>query len=245
MDRPLSPISLNEEEGFVKIVALNDQAEETTENLQDQMNTQYVLDVKETPKPKKTKRKQLLIQKKKQINAMKKHPMWRWLENSWQSDVTIQAIKPWLTLVNQKSLETKNMTLYHAGQRISKIMKEYINYLKENKITLTNCGFANFEEWACEEGFSTTYGKLQAMDWDDVLNELLFTHYSDAIMALEKRRVEQEMEEMEFSLSPNMKNTSMWFILRMSKGFTNIKAVMALYNALVRSHMECDSMRLV
>lgn len=208
MDNNLSPISLNENDDGVRIVALNEHREETTENMQDLSNTQYVLEVEPAP-PKRNKGKQLVSQKKRQVATMKKHPMYVWLENSWQSDVTLPVMKPWLTLLNKKALEEKDLKLYHAGQTITKIMKEFISYLKENQKTLTNCGFANFEEWACDVGFSTISGKLQAMDWAEDLNEKLFNHYSDAIMELAKRKAEQEeMEETEFSLSENMKNTS-------------------------------------
>lgn len=208
MDSNLSPISLNENDDVVRIVALNERQEETTDNLQDLPNTQYVLEVEPAP-PKKSKGKQLLSQKKKQVAAMKKHPMFVWLENSWQSDVTLPVMKPWLTLLNKKALEEKDMKLYHAGQTITKIMKEFISYLKENQKTLTNCGFANFEEWACDVGFSTTSGKLQAMDWAEDLNEKLFSHYSDAIMELAKRKAElEEMEETEYSSLENTKNIS-------------------------------------
>lgn len=143
MDNNQSPISLHEDDDIVWIVALNENQEEMTDNLPDLPNTQYVLEV-EPAQPKRNKGKTLVNQKKKQVTWMKKHPMYVWLENSWQSDVTIPVMKS--VKVNKSAVETKDIKLYHAGQTVTKIMKVFISHLKETKKVLTNCGFGNFEE---------------------------------------------------------------------------------------------------
>ncbi|CAG4936511.1 unnamed protein product [Parnassius apollo] len=126
-------------------------------------------------------------------------PIYKWLENSWQRDVTLPVMKPWLILSNKKALEKKNMKLYHVGQTIT-----------DQKKQLTNYGFDNFEEWISSEGLSMTYEKFRVMDWDDALNEQLFEHFSTVILELKKRRHEQdEMDESEYLSSRNMKATSM------------------------------------
>ncbi|CAH0730970.1 unnamed protein product, partial [Brenthis ino] len=199
------PNMSQENDDCVQIVALNEGQEEITENLMVQ-NTQYALEVEPAPK-KINKGKQLMSTKKKQISTIKKNPIYVWLENLWQSDITLRIMKPWLQLVNKKALATKNMKLYQIGQAITKIMKEFLIHAKNAKVNLTNCGFGVFEEWICEEGLSTTYGKLQAMDWDEGLSSILFDHYSEAIMELEKRQQESE-DEVEYLSSANMKGIS-------------------------------------
>lgn len=154
MDNNLSPISLNDEDDVVKIAALNEGQEATTDNTVEPQNTQCVLEIAPPVTPKKVKGKQLLNQKKRQIIQMKKTFFWTWLETSWQSDIKMRIMKPWLNKINLESLKTKDMTLYHIGRTITKIMKTFIEWLKANKKPLANCGFANFEEWASDEGFS-------------------------------------------------------------------------------------------
>lgn len=197
---------LTDEEGCVKIVELNEGQEATMEDLLDLPNTQYVLEVK----TKKNKGKKLISQKKRQVTWMKKHPLYLWLESSWQSDVTIRVMKPWLTLMNKKSLETKNMKLYRTGQTITRIMKEFTAHLKDHKKPLNNVGFGLFEEWASEEGLSMMYGRLQTMDWAIDLNEQLFDQYSESIVELEKRQAElEEIDEPVYSSSASTRATCM------------------------------------
>ncbi|CAG5018007.1 unnamed protein product [Parnassius apollo] len=76
-------------------------------------------------------------------------------------------------------------------------MKEFITHLKDKKKPLSSCVFDSFEAWSLDDGLST-FGKFQTMDWDDVLSNQLFDHYSTVILELEKRRQEQEeVEELE------------------------------------------------
>ncbi|CAG4958221.1 unnamed protein product [Colias eurytheme] len=77
------------------------------------------------------KGKQLMSSKKKQISVIKKNPVYVWLENLWQSDITLRVMKPWLQLINKKSLATKNMKLYQVVQIITKIMKVFLIHAKK------------------------------------------------------------------------------------------------------------------
>ncbi|CAG4969496.1 unnamed protein product [Colias eurytheme] len=159
-------------------------------------------------------------QKETNFAIIKKNPIYIWLENLRQSDITLRVMKPWLQMINKKSLANKNMKLYQVGQIITKIMKEFLMYAKNTKVNLTNCGFGVFAEWICEDGLSTTYGKLQAMDWDEGLNEILFDHYSEAVMELENRQQEAE-DETEYSSSVNTKD------ICMSSTIANTREVLA------------------
>ncbi|CAG9793247.1 unnamed protein product [Diatraea saccharalis] len=185
---------LNDDEYCVKIVALNEDQEETMGNFMEQ-STQHVLEI-DAPKPKKkqAKGKTLLSSQKKTI--LNNHLI-KWLENFWQADSTLRVMKPFLKSVNDAALKTKNMKLFNVGQTLQRIMKEFFIYMKTQNKDLTNCGYNTFEEWSLNEGLSMTFGKLQTMDWVEGLESTLFDHYSTALTELEERQANIETEDAE------------------------------------------------
>lgn len=214
----------NDEVEIVQSADDQEHQEETTENFQMEMepSTQYVLEVEPAEEPKKKgkgkgKSTSLSITKKKIMN----HGFVKWLKSIWIADTTLRIMKPWLKAINKESVRMKNQKMFLIGKIMSQVMKQFFIHMKDAKKSLTECSYANFEEWCLDEGLSMMSGKLLEMDWEEDLTEKLFDLYSDFIMEL--RRLQNDLESdndqevlpekqktqyKESSSLPNMKNIS-------------------------------------